>query len=143
MRVPTGPHDIMVVTNGRARQLTVDVSKTATAVVFVGRNGLTASARLEPLPEDDGVTPIQMRVVGSEEVVVQIAGKRHRIPPGSTLDLQIPIGRHAMALKNSSGTVLWARGHLELTRTNPVVIQITEGRMPEVSGVGSSFIAGS
>lgn len=143
MRAEVGEHDVLVLTNGTPRPLKVDVSRTATAVVLVGRNGLTATARLEPLPEEEGITPVEVRVVGTEEVLVQIGKERFRLKPGAFRSLTVPVGRHAMRVKSSSGTVLWASGFLELTRTEPVVLQITEGRMPEVSGSGSSFVAGS
>ncbi|MCA9567553.1 MAG: hypothetical protein KC656_06910 [Myxococcales bacterium] len=142
-RAPTGTHEVVVLTNGRARSLTLDVSRTATAVVFIGRNGLTASTRLEPLPEEAGEAPVELRVLGHEEVLVTLGDRRFRMLPGSTKALSVPLGRHEMSVKSASGTVLWAKGHLELTRTTPAVIQITEGRMPEVSGAGTTFVAGS
>lgn len=142
-RMPVGSHEVVVLTNGRARPLTVDVSSTATAVVLVGRNGLTASARLEPLPEEGGVAPVELRVLGEEEVLVTVDDRRYRMRPGTTRTLTVPVGRHAMSIRSASGTVLWARGHLELSHTTPAIIQITEGRMPEVSGTGATFVAGS
>lgn len=143
MRTEVGPHKIVVLTNGRARQLTADVSRSATAVVLVGRNGLTASTRLEPLPEEDGFSPVELRSVGSEEIIVEIGKKRYRLQPGARQTLSIPIGRHKMFVRSASGTVLWAKGQLVLTSSGPVIVQLTEGRMPEISGRGSSFVAGS
>lgn len=142
-RVPVGAHEVVVLTNGRARTLKVDVSSTATAVVLVGRNGLTASARLEPLPEEEGMAPVELRVVGREEVIVVVDEERYRLLPGTIQALTLPVGRHAMSVRSASGTVVWARGHLELSRTVPTILQITEGRMPEVSGSGALFVPGS
>ncbi len=141
-RAPLGPHEVLVLTNGHARKLTVDVSRTATAVVFIGRNGLTASTRLEPLPEEGGVAPVELRVLGREEVLITVGDRRYRMLPGAYRVLTLPVGTHPMSVRSASGTVLWAKGRLQITRTTPAIVQVTEGRMPEVSGDGAVFVAG-
>jgi hypothetical protein len=142
MQTAAGEHQVMVLTNGRAREITTEVTPVSTAVVLIGRNGLTTSARLEPLPEEDGIVPVELRSVGAEEVLVELAGKRYRLPPGVVRTITLPIGRHRMLLRSASGTVLWAKGRLVLERTSPVLLQFTEGRLPETSGPGATFLSG-
>lgn len=142
LKLAPGPHEVMVLTNGIPRSLAIQVELDERGKVLVGRNGLTASA--ESLAPDDvgGDAAVELRVVGGQEVLVQIGRDRYRVDGRGTSTVDIPVGTHRMSVRNGDGTVIWASGRLDLKRAGDVLILLAEGRLPEVSGPGSAFHAG-
>lgn len=143
MQAPLGPHQVVVITNGTARTIDVEVPRTGSVVVMVGRTGLTAGKRGPTLAEDGSVVPLDLRVTGDRDVLVQIGEQRWHVNARGSKAVEVPVGSHAMSVRSGNGTVVWATGTLDLTAAGPVVLQLTEGRMPEVSGVGTAFHPGS
>jgi hypothetical protein len=45
-----------------------------------------------------------------------------------------------MSLRNGGGTVIWVRGELHIDGDGAIV-QLADGRMPEVLGQGGQFVA--
>jgi hypothetical protein len=56
--------------------------------------------------------------------------------------LPLPVGEHPMSLRSSDGTSVFARGVLTVSGGKDLVVQVTEGLMPETSGEGISFSSG-
>jgi hypothetical protein len=137
-----GPHEVMVLTNGTPRHVAVDVPRVGTAVVMVGRTGITTGLRDAELAEAGSLTPVELRVAGDQDVMVQIGDQRWRINARASKGIEVPIGVHTISVRSGNGTVVWATGTLELASAGPVVLQLAEGRMPEVSGQGSAFHPG-
>jgi hypothetical protein len=141
VKAPVGPHELVILTNGTPRTGKVDVPATGKATVMVGRTGLTTGQSASE-PDADGTATLQFRVVGSRGVLVQLGDDRFRIDSNSQKGIVMPIGSYDMRVRSADGTVVWANGRLELSRAVPVVVQLAEGRLPEVSGPGSSFSPG-
>ncbi len=136
-----GPHEILVLTNGRPRTGRVTVPVSGKATVVVGRTGLT-TGQMDGKSDESGTATLQFRVVGSQGVIVQLDGDRYRVDAHSHKGVVVPVGSYDLRVRSADGTVVWANGRLELDRAVPVVVQLAEGRLPEVSGPGSSFAPG-
>lgn len=136
-----GTREVMVVTNGQPRVLAIDVLSEGRTVVLVGRNGLTSSRMAE---RDDltGDVPVQLRVAGSQDVLVTFDDERYRIDAYGTRDLSLPVGTHEMTVRSGDGHVVWARGRISLERPELTIVQLSEGRLPEISGPGARFHPG-
>ncbi|MCB9673591.1 MAG: hypothetical protein H6737_00660 [Alphaproteobacteria bacterium] len=136
-----GPHELQVLTNGTPRTGRVEVPHTGAATVVIGRTGLT-TGRTEDEDDADGAAKVEFRVAGDQDVLVQLADDRYRIDAHGQKGVVVPVGSYRMSVRSGNGTVVWASGRLELHQATDVVIQLAEGRMPEVSGGGSSFHPG-
>lgn len=136
-----GTREVTVVTNGQARVLAIDVSTSHKTVVLIGRNGLTSSnvAHTEDLTGD---APIELRAAGNQDVLVTIGDQRWHVDADGSMVVMVPVGQHAMTVRSGDGHVLWARGRIDLTRAAEVIVQLSEGRLPEVSGTGAAFHPG-
>lgn len=139
-----GEHTVKIVTNGQPKLLDIEITQAGTVLVLIGRTGVTTGFQLEAPPGEEGsLTKAQLRVAGQRDVMLQIGDQRFRLNPGSTEDVELAVGRHKVSVRSGDGTVIWATGTLEVKTNEPVVVQLAEGRMPEVSGSGSVFFPGS
>jgi hypothetical protein len=131
-----GTHEVFITTNGIQRRMEVVVAEGEVARVLVGRNGLSGDllAR-KPLPTD--VTPTEFRATGEEGIEIRIGTQRVRVAPGAATVVDLVPGEHPCTMRNLDGTVIWARGTLHVAGPEVVVVQLTEGRAPEISGEGS------
>ena len=134
-----GAHRLRVYLNGRPHSLDIEVTDVARTTVMIGRNGLSSTNELIDLPDESGLASVEFRVLGREDLTLVLGAERTRLVPGKRHRVELPVGEHEIAVRNGHGTVVWASGTLSLTQARPVVVQLTEGRMPEVSGSGSSF----
>ena len=141
VKATVGTHELLIITNGTPRTGRVDVPATGRATVMVGRTGLT-TGRTDAETDASGTATLQFRVVGSQGVIVQLDGDRYRVDANSHKGVVVPVGAYDLRVRSADGTVVWANGRLELDRAAPVVVQLAEGRLPEVSGPGSSFSPG-
>lgn len=139
--IPVGQHEVVVITNGLTRAITVDIGLIGRTVVLVGRTGLTSTHQV-PDDVDEGEATVELRVAGSQPMLVAVDDQRWRLDPRSTKTVKIPVGEHKMSVHSGDGYTLFARGRIELTRSDIAIVQLSEGRMPEVSGVGASFHPG-
>lgn len=135
-----GPTQFTFMVNGAARKLTLDVPEKEVLQIIVGRNGITHSKM------SHNETPAQPREVafratGRESVRIRLAGELRMVNPGEELILELAPGAHPFELRNARGTLIWARGMLNISGQSNVVVQMSEGRMPEVIGAGSRFQA--
>lgn len=136
-----GTREVMVVTNGIPRTLAIDVLGDGRTVVLVGRNGLTSS-RMADEAEAEGEVPMQLRVAGDQDVLVTFGDERYHVDAYGSRDLTLPVGTHDMTVRSGDGLVLWARGHVTLERSELTIVQLSEGRLPEISGSGARFHPG-
>ena len=134
-----GKHDLRVYTNGTPEDMEVLVPANSHLLVMVGRSGtVVQSIDTENTPVDAEVTSVavQLRVSGSEPVRFYIERKRYSLSAGEQLDLTLAHGKHKVSARNEDGTLVWAHGLLTVAGSETIIIQLTEGRMPEVSGQG-------
>jgi hypothetical protein len=134
--LPTGPHLLRVYTQGNPQDLRITLAADMDLRVVVGRNGVTAE-QLARTDDKAAIVPVDFRVLGTRGASIRMNGTQHAIEPGGQLALELADGSHSLSVRSSDGTVIWATGQLTVHGGAPVVVQIAEGRMPEVSGAGS------
>jgi hypothetical protein len=132
-----GAHTLKMWVHGTASDVPVDVPPDGQVVVVVGSGGVTAGAP----PKVAGVGPVrvELRSLGREALAVVIAGTRVVVDAGQTVPVELPAGEHAVTLRNLDGTAMWADGTLVVGAGTLVVVQISDGRAPEVAGAGSAW----
>ncbi len=137
---PAGPAELILVIAGRNQPYRVDVPESGVARVVVGRTGVTLS-------EDEASTPaaepaaayvVEIRSASREDLVVVLAGKRLTLAPHEVRTVDLAPGTHTLSVRNPHGTVVWAQGKLHVLGAG-LVVQLTDGRMPEVSGNAGTF----
>lgn len=144
---PAGKYDLRVWTAGTATEIEIKIPVGGVSTVLVGRTGISAKSSggdLLAVPVSEvpvGPSPTEFRAVGIDAVMIHLDGKRHRIQAADPLRLDLTPGRHPMSVRNSNGTVIWATGTLLVKGNDPIIVQITEGRVPEVTG-GATFSMG-
>jgi hypothetical protein len=139
--IPTGEHLLRAYTQGKPHDLPIRVTATQPVHVLVGRSGISAD---RPTEADDAAVAVQVefRVMGARGAVLRLDDGKHQVQPGQPLSIELEPGLHPLSVRSSNGTVIWASGMLSVSGTQPVVVHVTEGRMPEVSG-GGQFHSGS
>ena len=134
--VKPGAHQLRIYTHGKPNDLSIALPPGDGLTVVVGRSGLSSEA----LPTDQrpttGIVPVEFRVVGGAPAMLRFADTKHTIAQGDRLTLDLPSGTHALSVRSGDGTVIWASGRLTVEGGNQMVVQLAEGRMPEVSGEG-------
>ena len=98
--------------------------------------------RAHPHPLQVLAQRIELRAAGSQDVWVSIGEQRWHIDGYGSEVVLVPVGQHPMTVRSGDGHVLWARGRIDLTKASEVIVQLSEGRMPEVSGTGAAFHPG-
>jgi hypothetical protein len=131
-----GPHVVRVYVDGNPQDVSVEIQPGHETHVLVGRSGISVTKAEVAAPGPVDAVSVELRVVGGGAAQVRVDGARHTLSGGDRLTLSLPPGPHAMSVRSSDGTAIWAAGTLSLTGGAPVVVQITEGRMPEVGGPG-------
>ncbi len=131
-----GSHVVRVYVDGNPQDVNVEVHPGHETHVLVGRSGITVTKAEPPPVGDVDVVSVELRVVGGGAAQIRVDGERHRLSGGDRMTLSLAPGPHAMSVRSSDGTAIWAAGTLSLTGGAPVVVQIAEGRMPEVGGPG-------
>ena len=138
-----GPTELTIFVDGEPHRVEVEVSETGETRVLVGRTGITTSGPAAgPTPAAEGPLSVDFRVTGREDLVLTVGRDRYRVSPGKTLTLEVASGSHPMTLRSDDGTLLFARGTLEVV-SEGVVVQLSDGRLPEVIGSGGSFQPGA
>lgn len=141
VEVPAGIHRVRVYTNGSPNDLEVVVPAGGELPVLVGRMGLSVDPKSKPVgaPTDvvAGDIPVQVRMSDRTGARLLIDKKRYTVTAGKQLELQLPTGEHDLSVRSEDGTVVWATGTLKVDGPDPVIVQLSEGRLPEVSGRGA------
>ena len=140
LELPAGATTVTVVTAGTPELVDVDIPEEGHALLLVGKSGTTVGEHLLATPAEEATaSAVEFRVAGTAEVLLQIDDTRHRLAPGETTFIELSQGSHPLTVRNGEGTVIWARGTLRVDGGTPAVVQVAEGRMPEVAGGGGSF----
>ena len=133
-----GKTQLTLLVNGKPKEIAVDIPETGSVRVIVGRNGISHTVDQTPV-EAKEQTEVVFRALGSEPLQLRLGTKRHIVTPDAEFSTTLPTGRHPIEVRNLDGTLLWAAGQLELSGLEQVIVQLVEGRMPEVIGHESQF----
>lgn len=135
-----GTRRIRVYTNGLPNDLDIVVPQDGEVHLLAGRSGVTVGNAARAVPVEVAATteiPVQVRMTDNTGARLHVDQHRYEIGAGAQLDLSLPSGSHDVSIRSENGTVVWAHGTLMVTGPDPVVLQLSEGRLPEVSGKGS------
>jgi hypothetical protein len=132
--IVAGAHVVRVYVDGTPRDVNVDIQPGHETHVLVGRSGISVTKAETEAPGPVDAVSVELRVVGGGAAQIRMDGERHHLSGGDRLTLSLSPGPHAMSVRSSDGTAIWAAGTLSLTGGAPVIVQIAEGRMPEVGG---------
>lgn len=144
-QVAPGPHVVRIYTNGNPTDVPVDLKVGVGARIIAGRTGISVAAPTDApaAAVPVGPVPVEFRYVGNGGAQLRIDNTRpHSVQPGQDVKLDLQAGVHPMSIRSTDGTVIWASGSLEILAGQPIVVQIGEGRMPEVSGSGAFHAGG-
>ena len=67
---------------------------------------------------------------------LRIGKQRLNIDAGQSTSLTLSPGDHVISLRNHDGTVIWAQRTLHVGAQEGLVVQLSDGRMPELFGAG-------
>jgi len=137
-----GPIVLTVVVEGLPAKVDLEIPEVGTAVLVVGRTGITTGQQ-PPEPVDAEPRDIEFRLGGPEHVLFSLAGERIQLGPGEVVTRRLEPGNHALSVRSSQGTIVWAQGQLVVDGTSPFVVQLSEGHLPEVVGRGGDFRSGA
>lgn len=137
--VAEGPLPLTILVGGEPTKLDV----AAPALVIVGRNGISTGQHdpAAPVPAV-GPVPVEFRSTGQEDLLLVLDKERRTVDVGQVLTIELTPGRHPISLRSRDGTMLYARGSLEVGGEG-LVVQLSPGRMPEVIGKSGSYHPGS
>lgn len=136
-QVTPGLHMVRIYTNGNPTDVPVDLTDGAGTRIVVGRTGISLAAVDQPVAEATGPISVEFRFVGQGGAQLRVDKKPHAVQPGQDLTLALGAGVHPISVRSTDGTAIWATGTLEVAPGRPMVVQLSEGRMPEVSGAGA------
>jgi hypothetical protein len=137
LELPPGKVNLTVYINGKPAKYAVDIPEKGSATLLVGRTGVTTGTSAAA-PAGTGPQGVEFRVSGASAVMVQVDNDRHKLSPGQSITVELTAGEHRLAVRDESGTTIWARGVLAVGG-NPLVVQVSEGRVPEIAGEGGIF----
>jgi len=135
----SGPVRLTLMIQGNAKNIDVAIPKSGYAQVVVGRNGVSNGAPIQEATTGED-SKVVFRTMGLETIQLRLGKERHIITPGKEFSVALSKGKHRLELRNMDGTLIWAKGHLDLSGQEDVVVQMLAGRMPEVVGQGSQFL---
>ena len=136
-----GHHRVRVYTNGNPTDVEVDIRKDGRrASSSVAPASRRPPARRQPAP-DGAPVAVEFRVVGTPAAQVRIDDGRHSVRLGDVVHARRGAGvPPALGPQRRRDGDLGHR-HARVVTGAPVVVQIAEGRVPEVSG-SAAFHAG-
>ncbi len=128
---------------GTGHSIEVLVPASGETWVVVGESGVSVAGIREAdaaaKVEADAPVQVEFRSLGPGKLTLQIDGQRHSVEAGQPLSMELTSGSHPVKLRSYDGTVIYAHGTLELASGFPAVVQLAEGRVPEVAGRGASW----
>lgn len=140
---PDGEVDLLLVVNGANNTVKVTVPTTGAALVHVGRTGITTGHTDAPtLAAGQTATRVQFRSAAREDLVLYVDGGKHELSPAAVLSIDLDLGDHKVSLRSRDGTIVYATGLLRV-EGDGLVVQLADGRMPEIAGDGGSFSPGN
>ncbi len=140
--IPAGDHVFRAYTQGKPHDLPIHVASAHPLRVLVGRSGVSADRPDQDVTDATALVPVEFRAMGARGAMLHLDDTKHQVQPGQPLSLELTAGSHMLSVRSSDGTAIWASGVLAVSGAQPVVIHVTEGRLPDVSG-GARFHTGS
>lgn len=138
MEYPAGPVDITLMVNGHPSIINVEIPTEGYTQLVVGRNGTSISEQ-RVTTEAKASSPVTFRAVGLESMQIRLNNAKHTVAPEKEMQHTLATGTHKLEIRNEAGTLVWAKGILNVSGKEPVIIQLSEGRLPEVIGLESDF----
>jgi len=138
VELPVAPGDrlLRIYVNGNPEEHPVEILPTGATVVVVGRTGITTGQHgPSPSTDADRLAHVQIRTLQDVSSQIRLDGQRIQVQPDEVHPLSLPAGKHEINIRSYDGTAIWATGVLTLDG-GEVIIQIGEGRLPEVTGDG-------
>ncbi len=134
--IEAGPHELRVYTQGEPTNLPIVLKAGKELSVVVGRTGITLEeSAVASAPADAATVPVEFRCVGAP-LQIRLDRERLQLAEGDKVSVDLAPGRHEMSVRNAAGTVMWATGTLEVQPRRGLVVQVSDGRMPELFGPG-------
>ena len=133
--IKPGKRNLRVYTNGEPEDLVVEIMPTGESLLIIGRTGITTGQPSAPAHDADAVAQVSFRAAGSIASQIRLGAERFTLQPDAVHPLELPAGPHDISVRSADGTAIWATGVLTLDG-GAVVIQVAEGRLPEVTGDG-------
>lgn len=133
--VRPGKRNIRVYTDGSPEDLIVEIMPTGETVMIIGRTGTTTGQRAEATRDPDAMANVSFRSAGGISSQIRLDDDRFTLEPESVHPISLAAGRHQISVRSADGTAIWATGVLTIDG-GKVVIQVAEGRLPEVTGDG-------
>ena len=141
--VAAGEHKLVIMTNGNPTERLVKFTEVPTRLV-IGRTGISlGAAKVNPTKSEptDSVTAVELRSTSRLPLMVTIDNDQHLLAAGATTAIELTPGEHSLKVRNDSGTAIFATGTLNVHGGQPVILQLSEGRVPEVAGSGAVFVS--
>ncbi|MEZ4235136.1 MAG: hypothetical protein R3F59_03035 [Myxococcota bacterium] len=138
-KIVPGEHVLRIYVNGQPTDLPVTLRAGERTRVLVGRSGVSLEAADEAgaSPVVEGPVAVQFRLAGDGTARVVLDGRPvASLQPGAPVMVDVGVGVHPLSVRSGDGTAIWATGSLEVQGGDGLVVQVAEGRMPEVSGPG-------
>jgi hypothetical protein len=141
--VSEGEHKLIILTNGNPTERVVTFTNEPVKLL-IGRTGITiGSAEVKETPSADTkqVNQVELRSTSRLPLLITIGPDRYILAAGGTKVLTISSGEHPISIRNDNGTAIFATGTLILKGSDNIVLQLSEGRVPEVTGDGVEFLS--
>ncbi|MCB9683767.1 MAG: hypothetical protein H6738_19825 [Alphaproteobacteria bacterium] len=138
--LPPGAHQVRVYVAGNPTDLDVVAAAGTTIHVLAGKTGVTTQTTGAAASAVADQFEVSVRVVGVPAVQIRLDDGRQVVQSGPDTVLVLAPGQHRLSIRSADGTAIWSTGILEVH--GKAVLQLSEGRMPEVSG-GATFHAGT
>jgi len=112
--------------------------------VIVGRSGITTTA---PAPSATPVIAtsamVEFRVSGKGAALIVLDGERHVVASAEPWTIELSPGGHTVGVRTVDGSYQWAQGTLDIVGGGPLILQVSEGRVPELSGDAGHWLPSS
>ncbi len=146
--LPAGEHTLAVYRGGVPERLVARADEAGTVRLLVGPSTLSlldAPAEATEATAIEAAPPsLQLRAPAGPGAIVLLGGERLTLVPGEPLTITgLEAGSTALEIRSVDGSVIWARGELELVDGDDLVLVVPEGRPLEVFGRASAWVPGS
>jgi hypothetical protein len=138
-KIVPGEHVLRVYVNGRPTDVPLVMRAGERTRVLVGRSGVSLEAAVAEAGAPAapvGPVAVQFRLSGGGGARLMVDGEPVALQGGQPVTIDLGVGNHRLSVRSVDGTAIWATGQLEVQGGDSLVVQVAEGRMPEVSGPG-------
>lgn len=136
--VQNGERRVALIIGGKPTMLRLEVSEGTATHIVVGRTGVTTRVEVDESPPE-GPALVEVRAVGRESLRLRLGEQRYQLAPGDQQLFELLPGRYPAELRSGSGLAIFATGILDVRGGGPIVVQLSEGRAPEVVGSGGTW----